>query len=307
MSKVSKNKRIISCAITGAINVPSQSPYLPITPSEIAENAIGAAKAGAASVHIHVRNPITGEPVNDLALFEEVHQQIRKTNSDVIICFTTGGKLGSPVAERGAVVPHFKPELASLNAGSINWGLFRAMDRIEEYKYSWEYDYLKNEDQIFPNTFKSMKDTLTLMKEAGTKPELEVYDIGQLYNIQYLLSEGYLEEPLFIQFVTGILGGINSTPYDIMNLHTTAERLFGRGNYEWSVVGAGKTSFPSATMNLILGGHVRVGLEDNTYLKKGVLAKNNAELVEKIVRIASELGFSPATPDEAREILGIKR
>lgn len=299
-------KRIISCAITGSIHTPTMSPYLPITPDEIAQNAIDAAAAGAAIVHIHARNPENGMPSPDLNLYREIVEKIKEKNSDVIICITTGGGTGMTVEQRVAVVPEFKPELASMNAGSINWGLFPILDKIKEFKFPWEPAMLNmTRSFIFENTFEAMEKMCKIFDENGTKPELEVYDTGHLYNIAYLMEKGVVKPPITMQFVTGILGGINSSPYDIINLHTTADRLFGRGKYNWSVIGAGKAEFPAATLALLLGGHVRVGLEDNLYLGKGVLAKNNAELVSKMVRIMKELELEPATPAEAREILGL--
>lgn len=305
---VSSTKRIISCAITGSIHIPSQSPYLPITPDQIAQNAIDAANAGAAIVHIHARNPETGQPSPDLELFREIVGKIRAQNKDVIICLTTGGGLGMTVEQRVAVVSEFKPELASMNAGSINWGLFPALDKINDFKFPWESAMLNmTKGFIFENTFLAMETMTKIMNENGTKPELEVYDVGHLYNIAFLLQKGIIKPPITMQYVTGILGGIGSTPYDIMNLHTTAERLFGTGKYSWSVIGAGKAQFPATTMSLIMGGHVRVGMEDNLYLGKGVLAKNNGELVEKMVRIMTELDLKPATPAEARELLALSK
>ena len=299
-------KRIINCAITGSIHVPSMSPYLPITPDEIAQSALEAADAGAASVHIHARNPENGMPSPDLKLYQAIVEKIRAKNKDVIICITTGGGAGMTVEQRAAVIPALKPELASMNAGSINWGLFPAKEKIKEFKYEWEPQMLEmTRNFIFENTFGAMEKICKIMDENGTKPELEVYDVGHLYNIAYLLSQGILKPPLYLQFVTGILGGINSTPYDIMYLHTTADRLFGAGKYNWSVIGAGKAEYPCATMALLLGGHVRVGLEDNLYLGKGILAKSNGEMVEKMVRIMGELDLEPATPNEARELLGL--
>ncbi|MFY9173759.1 MAG: 3-keto-5-aminohexanoate cleavage protein [Peptococcia bacterium] len=306
--KVSASKRIISCAITGSIHVPTMSPYLPITPDEIAQNALDAAAAGAAIVHIHARNPENGQPSSDLNLYREIIDKIRAKNQDVIICITTGGGAGMTVEQRVAVVPEFKPELASMNCGSINWGLFPILDKIKEFKYPWEEAMLNlTKNYIFDNTFEAMEKMCKIFEEHGTKPELEIYDTGHLYNVAYLLDKGIVKPPITMQFVTGILGGINSTPYDIMNLHTTADRLFGRGNYNWSVIGAGRAEYPAATLALLLGGHVRVGMEDNLYLGKGVLAKNNAELVAKMVRIMKELELTPATPDEAREILALKK
>ncbi len=304
---ISSNKRIISCAITGSIHTPTMSPYLPITPDEIAQNAIDAANAGAASVHIHARNPENGMPSPDLNLFGEIIEKIRAKNKDVIICLTTGGGAGMTVEQRVAVVPEFKPELASMNSGSINWGLFAMASKIKEFKHPWESQMIGlTKNYIFDNTFESMGKMVKTMYENGTKPELEVYDTGHLYNIAYMLQTGLIKPPIFLQFVTGILGGINSTPYDIMNLHTTADRLFGKGNYQWSVIGAGRNEYPVATQALFLGGNVRVGMEDNLYLNKGVLAKNNGELVEKMVNIMKMFDFEPATSDEARELLGLR-
>lgn len=299
-------KRIISCAVTGSIHTPSMSPYLPITPAQIAQNALDAANAGAAAVHIHARNPENGMPTPDLDIYQQIIDKIRLQNTDVIICITTGGGAGMTVEQRAAVVPKFKPELASMNAGSINWGLFPALDRMKDFKFPWENQMLAmTKNFIFENTFGAMETVCKIMYENGTKPELEVYDVGHLYNIDYMLQAGILKAPVYLQFVTGILGGINSTPYDIFNLHTTAERLFGRGNYEWSVIGAGKAEFNVATQALLLGGNVRVGLEDSLYVSKGVLAKNNAEMVTKMVRIMNEFDLQPATPSEARQILKI--
>lgn len=305
---VSSSKRIISCAITGSIHVPSMSPYLPITPDQIAQNALDAASAGAAIVHIHARNPETGQPSPDLKLYHEIVDKIRDKNKDVVICITTGGGAGMTVEQRVSVVPEFKPELASMNAGSINWGLFPVLDKIKDYKFPWEPAMLNmTKSFVFENTFAAMETMCKIFDANGTKPELEVYDTGHLYNIAYLLDKGIVKGPITMQYVTGILGGISSTPYDIMNLHTTAERLFGKGQYNWSVIGAGKAEYPAATLALILGGHVRVGMEDNLYLSKGVLAKNNGELVAKMARIMHELDLEPASPDEAREMLALRK
>lgn len=300
------NKRIITCAITGSIHTPSMSDYLPITPKQIAESALGAAEAGAAIVHIHARNPENGIPTPDLELFREIMVRIRAVNQNVIICITTGGGPGMSVEQRAAVIPEFKPELASCNLGSINWGMFPLLDRMKEFKFEWEPVLLEmSKGIIFQNTFADLMQITGIMKEHGTKPEFEVYDVGHLYNCGYLLQAGYVKPPVHLQFVTGILGGIQATPYDLMTLHNTAERVLGGANYTWSVIGAGKQQFPICTMGLILGGHVRVGLEDNLYLSRGVKAKNNAEQVTKIARIMNELDLVPATPQEAREMLGL--
>jgi uncharacterized protein (DUF849 family) len=282
------------------------SPYLPITPAAIAQSALEAAEAGAASVHIHARNPVNGMPSADLSLYREIHDTIRAKNQDVIICITTGGGAGMTVEQRAAVVPQFKPELASMNAGSINWGLFPVLDKMQDFMHEWEPKMLEmTRNFIFENTFSAMETICSIMDTNGTKPELEVYDVAHLYNIDYLLKKGILKHPVFLQYVTGILGGISSAPHDIMHLHNTADRLFGSGNYRWSVIGAGRAEFTAATLALLLGGNVRVGLEDSLYLSKGKLAKTNGEMVAKIVRIMSELDLVPATPNEAREMLSI--
>jgi uncharacterized protein (DUF849 family) len=208
------------------------------------------------------------------------------------------------VEERLSVVPAFRPELASMNTGSMNWGMFPLADKIKDFKFAWEGQFLKSsKDFVFQNTFESMEKMCKIMDDNGTKPELEAYDVGHLYNIAYLLKAGIVKAPITMQFVTGILGGIGSSAYDIMNMHQTADRLFGAGQYNWSVIGAGRAEFPDAMLSLILGGHVRVGMEDNLYLSKGVLAKTNAELVTKMVRMMSELDLEPATPAETKEIL----
>ena len=301
------NKRVISCAITGSIHLPTMTPHLPITPAQIAENALGAADAGASIVHIHARNPETGQPSSDLNLYRRIVDGIRAKNEDVIICITTGGGAGMSVEERLAVVPEFKPELASMNAGSINWGMFPLANKLKEVQFPWEKQFLDaSRDFVFQNTFKSMESMCRIMDENGTKPELEAYDVGHLHNIAWLLQAGIVKPPITMQFVTGILGGIGSNPYDVITMHQTADRLFGRDSYNWSVIGAGKAEFPDATLALILGGHVRVGMEDNLYLSKGRLAKSNAELVAKMVRIMAELDLEPATPAEARQMLSLR-
>jgi len=303
-----KNKRIITCAITGSVHIPTMSEYLPITPQQIAENALGAAEAGAAVVHIHARNPENGMPTSDLKVFEEIIGRIREKNKELIICLTTGGGAGMSVDERVSVVPAFKPELASCNLGTINWGIFAIAEKYKEFKYDWEKVMIElTKGYIFQNSFLDLMKMTSIMNENGTKPELEVYDVGHLYNCAFLLQKGYLKPPVYLQFVTGILGGIQSTPYDLMALHTTADRLFGAGNYQWSVIGAGRQQFPMCTMGLLLGGNVRVGMEDNLYVAKNVLAKNNGELVAKMAAIMRQFDLEPATPAEAREILSLSK
>lgn len=300
------SKVMISAAITGAIHTPTMTPYLPITPEEIARHAIHAAAAGAAAVHVHARNPENGMPSPDLKLFGRIIEGIR-AESDVIICTTTGGGMGMTVDQRVAVVPEFKPELASFNMGSINFALFPLIEKYKEWKFDWEKPLLEaSKGYIFQNTFADLEKVCTIMRDNGTKPELEIYDVGHLYNAAFLLSQGLLEPPLYLQFVMGILGGIQPTLYDLVHLKQTADRLFGAENYRWSAFGTGRNEFPICTTAALLGGNCRVGMEDSLYVSRGKLAKTNAEQVEKMVRILAELSFEPATPDEARELLSIK-
>ena len=299
------SKVIVSASITGSIHTPTMSPYLPITPDEIATNAIDAAKAGAAAVHVHARNPENGMPSPDLNLYREIVEKIR-SEVDVIICITTGGGPGMTVEQRVAVVPEFKPELASFNMGTINFALFPIVDKYKEWKFDWEKPFLEgSKGAIFQNTFADLEKVCSTMREYGTKPELEIYDVAHLYNAQFLLSKGILEPPLYLQFVMGILGGIQPTIYDLVHLKETSDRLFGADNYQWSAFGAGRMEYPICTMAVLMGGNCRVGMEDNLYLNKGVLAKSNAELVEKMIRIMGEYALEPATPQEARKILEI--
>jgi len=297
-------KRIITAAITGAIHTPTMSPYLPITAKQIAEEAVRAHEAGAAVAHIHVRDEETGRPASDMNLFREVASYV-KARCDMIICFTTGGRLGASVEERIKVVPTFEPELASCNFGSINFALFHVLERLKEVKYSWEKDYLAmTEDFIFPNTFKTLKDYSRYFKKYNTKAEMEIYDVGMINNASFMINRGFFEKPVYLQFVMGILGGIQPSIENLLFLYNNAKKLIG--DFQWSVCAAGKHQTNMCTAALLMGGHVRVGLEDNLYLEKGVMAKSNAEQVAKIVRIARELGIEPASPQEARKILGLK-
>ena len=299
------DKFVISAALTGAIHTPTMSPHLPITPDELAEEARRASEAGAAVVHVHARDPETGQPSADSALFGEVLQKIR-AKCDAVVCTTTGGGFGMTVEQRVSVVKTYSPELASLNAGSLNFALFPILDKIKEFKYEWEPQYLQmSEDFIFPNTFKTLREFNEHFAREGTKPEFEIYDVGMLSNLAYLLSRGNVKKPVYLQFVLGILGGLPATVNNLVYLHNTAKELLGE-DFVWSVCAAGKTQFTMCNLALLMGGFTRVGLEDNLYLEKGRLAKSSGEQVEKIVRIANEHGLEPAGPDEARQILGLK-
>jgi len=297
-------KRIITAAITGSIHTPSMSSYLPITPSEIVDETVRAYDAGAAVAHIHVRNPETGAPSADVSIYEEVARKI-KERCGIVVCITTGGGLGMTTEERVRTIPVLKPELASFNFGSLNFALFHALETYEEFKFPWEKDYLAmTEDFILPNTFKTLGEFTEVFEKYDVKPELEVYDVGQLNNVYFMLRKGRLRRPIYIQFVMGILGGIQATPDNLLFLHNSAKELLGE--FLWSVAAAGRHQFNMCTLSLVMGGNARVGLEDNLYLEKGVKAKSNAEQVEKIVRIAKELGIEPASPDEARDMLRLK-
>ena len=280
------------------------SPHLPITPEQLIDEAVAAHAAGAAVVHLHVRDPESGMPNADQDLFKQIAVEVKK-QCDVILCTTTGGALGEPVEKRVKVASTLKPELASLNAGSLNFALFHVLDKIKEWKYDWEKQYLGfTEDFIFPNTFKTMREFLEIFNQVGTKPEFEIYDVGMINNLAYAIQSGWIKKPVYLQFVMGILGGIPATPQNLVFLYETAQKAIGE--FEFSVCAAGKNQFFMGTQSFLLGGHARVGLEDNLYIGKGQLAKSNAEQVEKIVRIARELDCEPATPDEARQILGLK-
>ncbi|MBW2368354.1 MAG: 3-keto-5-aminohexanoate cleavage protein [Deltaproteobacteria bacterium] len=298
------SKTVITAAITGAIHTPTMSPHLPITPKQIADEAVRAHEAGAAVAHIHVRNPETGMPAPSLELYEEVVSDV-KSRCDMILCLTTGGAPGMTTEQRLSTVTRFNPELGSFNFGSLNFGLFGLAKKYDQWQFDWETQLLAStEENVFTNTFKTMKEFSRAFKECNTKPELEIYDVGMINNAAYMISEGHLDAPVYIQFVMGILGGIPATLDNLVFLHRTAKDLLG--DFNWSVCAAGRAQMPICTGSLVMGGNVRVGMEDSLYIEKGRLAKSNAEQVEKIVRIARELGTEPASPDEARQILGLK-
>lgn len=298
------DKFIITAAVTGSIHTPTMSSHLPITPDQIVEDALGAHAAGAAIVHLHVRDRETGQPSADPKLFGEILSEI-KSACNVIVCTTTGGGLGQTTEERVRVVKTYSPELASLNAGSLNFALFPILDKIKEFKKDWESQYLAmSEDFIFPNTFKTLRQFSQYFAEANTRPEFEIYDAGMLSNLAFLISQGWVTTPVYLQFVLGILGGMQATVNNLVFLYNSAREIIG--DFKWSVCAAGKEQFRMCNLALLMGGNTRVGLEDNLYLEKGVMAKSSAEQVEKIVRIGKEHGLEPATPDEAREILHLK-
>lgn len=297
-------KVIITAAITGGIHIPTMTPHLPITPEQIADECIRAHEAGAAVAHIHVRDPETGRPIPSLELFGDVAERV-KARSDVVLCTTTGGAPGMTNEERVGVVRALSPELASCNMGSMNFSLFPLAARYTQYKYDWERPFLEStDDNIFANTFKSMRSFLETMNAEGTRPELEVYDAGMVNNAAYMLHQGVLKRPIYIQFVLGILGGLPATVENLVFLHNQARQLLGE--FEWSVAAAGRFQFGIAAAALAMGGNVRVGLEDNVYLNKGQLATSNAEGVAKMARIVRELSIEPATAAEARDILALK-
>jgi uncharacterized protein (DUF849 family) len=302
-------KLIITAALTGNITLPTQTPYLPLTPHQIMEEALRAANAGAASVHIHGRDPKSGKPTTAPEVYREIATGI-KERSNVIVCVTTGGTADMTPAQRAQVVPALKPELATFNMGSINFSIHPIADRYkdEDYTFPWEKEFaLSTKDFIFRNTFGDIEKLCRIMEENNTKSEFEVYDVGHLYNLNFLIRRKVIHPPVWLQFVTGILGGIGANVEEVVHLKQTADRLLGAGNYTWSVIGAGyPAEFNLAALSIMMGGHARVGFEDNIFIEKGVLAKSNAELVEKVVRIARELGREIATPDEARKILGLK-
>lgn len=300
-----RGKVIVSCAVTGSIHVPTVSEYLPITPEEIADGAIGAAEAGAAIVHLHARDPVSGRPTPDPEVFAQFLPKIRH-GCHAVINITTGGGQGMSLEERSAAARVFKPELCSMNMGSMNFGLFPVLDRVTEFKHSWERDYLEgSRDFIFRNTFKDIQRLVTELGANGTKFEFECYDVGHLYNLAHFVDRKLVQPPLFVQTVFGILGGIGPEAENLMHMKATADRLFGE-DYYWSVLGAGRHQTSLVTISAILGGSVRVGLEDSIHLAKGELAKSNADQVAKIRRILTELSLEIASPQEARQMLGLK-
>ena len=298
-------KVIITCAITGSIHTPSMSPYLPVTGQEIADSAIGAAQAGASIVHLHARKEADGFPSQDPELFRAFLPQI-KAACDVVVNITTGGAPTMPIAERLLPAHTFKPEVASLNMGSMNFGLYGMLERFKEFKYDWERPYLAgSDDRVFKNTFKDIAYILESCADNGTCFEIECYDIGHLYTAAHFIERGLIKPPFLIQSVFGLLGGIGAHPEDVAHMLRTADRLFG-DDYVWSVLGAGRNQMPIAAQSLAMGGNVRVGLEDSLWDGPGQLAKTNADQVRRARAMLEALSLQVATPDEAREILNLK-
>ena len=296
---------IITCAITGSIHTPTMSPYLPVTPDQIVEEAVTAAEAGAAIIHLHARDPESGIPSGDPALFMDFLPRI-KARTNAVLNISTGGSSRMTLDERLAPAKAAKPEMCSLNMGSMNFGLFPMQERNQTWKHEWESGFLQaTKDVIFKNTFNDIEAILeSIGEQDGARFEFEIYDLGHLQTLAFYIKKGLIKRPVFLQFVLGVLGGIDASPESLMQLKSTADRLIG--DYHFSVLAAGGKQFPLGTMGVILGGNVRVGLEDNLTISRGELAKSNADQVKKIRRIVEELGHTIATPDEARERLGLK-
>ncbi|MDG2032323.1 MAG: 3-keto-5-aminohexanoate cleavage protein [Rhodospirillales bacterium] len=298
---------IITCAVTGAIHTPTMSEHLPITPNEVAEDAIAAAEAGASILHLHARDPEDGSPTPDPDVFMEFLPRI-KQSTDAVINITTGGGHGMTLEERCAGALQVSPEMTSLNMGSMNFGLFPILDKPYDWKYEWEPAYLEmTRDFIFRNTFKDIEWVLKELGEGhGVRFEFECYDMGHLYNLAHFVDRGLVKPPFFVQTIFGILGGIGADIENLMHMRRIANKLFGEENYEWSILAAGRHQMSFTTTGAILGGNVRVGLEDSLYIGKGELAKSNAEQVAKIRRIVEDMSLEVATPAEARERLALK-
>jgi uncharacterized protein (DUF849 family) len=304
--KSARRKVIITCAVTGSVHTPSMTPYLPITPDQIASDSVAAAEAGASIIHLHARDPHNGKPTPDPAVFMQFLPRI-KQSCDAVINITTGGSLGMSIEDRLAAPLKAQPELCSLNMGSMNFGIFHAGAKITDWKYDWEKPYIeRTRESIVSNTFAQIEQFIEkLGKGCGTRFECECYDVGHLYTLAHYLDRKMLEPPLFVQTIFGILGGIGPHPEDLMHMRRTADRLFGN-DYQWSILAAGRHQMTLATIGASMGGNVRVGLEDSIYLGPGTLAKSNAEQVSKIKRILSELSLDIATPAEARAMLRLK-
>ena len=302
---MASRKVIITCAITGSIHTPSMSPHLPVTAQEIADAAVGAAEAGAAVVHLHARNPLDGRPDQSPEAFLPFLKVI-KQRAGCVINITTGGAPGMSIEERLRPCAVFKPEVASLNMGSMNFGLFPMLERFKTFKHDWERAALEaSRDRVFKNTFADIERILTVCADNGTRFEIECYDIGHLYTLAHFVERGLVKAPFFVQSVFGLLGGIGAHPEDVMHMKRTADRLFG-ADYRWSVLGAGRNQMNICAQAAAMGGNVRVGLEDSLWDGPGKLAESNAAQVTRVRKIIEGLGLEIATPDEAREILQLK-
>jgi uncharacterized protein (DUF849 family) len=303
------DKLIITAALTGAITVPTQTPHLPFTPEQLIADAKACSEAGAAAIHVHARDPQNGRPMSDPDLFAPVLAGIKAEGVKSVVGITTGGGMGMLPKDRLRVIPRYKPELASFNLGSMNFSIHPVARRFkpEDYKHDWEQAYVEGtKDFIFRNTFGDMEIYSATFAENDVRPEFEAYDVGHLYNLRFLVRTGLIKTPLWIQFVLGVLGGLAANPEDLIMMKQTADRLLGPENYRWSVIGVGyPMEFNMAAMAIMMGGHVRVGVEDNIFVQKGKLA-TNAQLVEKVVRLAREFDREIATPEEMRQILGLK-
>jgi uncharacterized protein (DUF849 family) len=299
-------KVIITCAVTGSIHTPSMSPYLPITPDEIAREAIAAAKAGAAILHLHARNPEDGQPAFDPATYRQFLPRIHEA-TDAVINITTGGSVNMTLDQRLAGAIDISAEMASCNMGSLNFASFPVLDKLKTFKYEWECEYIEGTRRaIFRNTFADIEEVFNRLGQAhGTRFEFECYDVGHLYNLKHFVDRGLVKGPLFLQFVLGLLGGIGADPENIVHMKRIADKLFG-DTYRWSVLGAGRHQMPMITQAALMGGNVRVGLEDSLSIGPGRLATSNAEQVEMIREVLTRLGFEIATPTEARQMLGLK-
>lgn len=300
------SKVIITCAVTGSIHTPSMSPYLPITPQDIARESIAAAKAGASILHLHARDPQDGRPAFDPAIYRQFLPEIHAA-TDAVINITTGGAITMTLDQRLAAAIDVSAEMASCNMGSINFAFFPALDKLKTFKYDWERDYIEGTRRsIFRNTFGDIEDVFERLGSAhGTRFEFECYDVGHLYNLKHFVDRGLVQGPIFLQFVLGVLGGIGPDPENLVHMKRIADKLFGQ-NYQWSVLGAGRHQMPLITQAALMGGHVRVGLEDSLSIGKGQLAKSNAEQVSLIRDVLTRLGLEIATPAEARQMLGLK-
>jgi uncharacterized protein (DUF849 family) len=298
-------KVIVTCAVTGGIHTPTMSPHLPVTPDQIAEAAIGAAEAGATVLHLHARDPETGRPTQDPDVFARFLPRI-KQSTDAVVNITTGGAPQMTLEERLQPATKFAPEVASLNMGSMNFGLYPMLERFGELQHDWERAHLEgSRDRVFKNTFADIENILSLCRDNGTRFEFECYDIGHLYNLAHFLDRKLVEPPLFVQSVFGILGGIGAHPEDVAHMRRTADRLFG-DDYVWSVLGAGRNQLPVASLAVAMGGNARVGLEDSLWAGPGRLAESNAEQVRLVRQVIEGLSLEVARPEEARAMLSLK-